>query len=238
MNKVIVVVPTYNERENLTVLCQEVLKLDMSIDMLVVDDNSPDGTGRIADQLASEHPQIHVMHRKGKEGLGRAYVAGFRWALDEGYALVAQMDADLSHDPRYLPELIRAAEKGDVAIGSRYTRGGRVRNWPLKRLVLSYGGNLYVRAIAGIPLRDCTAGYRCYRREVLEAIGLESVLSNGYSFQIEMAYRSHRLGFGLVEVPIIFTERRAGQSKLSQGIFWESLWLPWRLKARKIRASS
>jgi len=230
MKNAIVVIPTYNERDNLEPLCQEILRVKQDLDILVVDDNSPDGTGELADQLAAAHPQIHVLHRQKKEGLGRAYVAGFGRALEEGYRLIVQMDADFSHNPEYLPDLLQAASEADVAVGSRYIRGGGVRNWPWKRIILSSNANRYVRAITAIPLHDCTGGFRCYRREVLEAIDLSTILSNGYSFQVEVAYRVHRLGFRFREVPIIFVDRRAGQSKLSQKVFWESVWLPWRLR--------
>ncbi|GIV16808.1 MAG: dolichyl-phosphate beta-D-mannosyltransferase [Armatimonadota bacterium] len=209
----VVVIPTYNERENLPLVCQQVLQAtDGQVHILVVDDNSPDGTGQIADELATQHPQIHVMHRERKEGLGRAYVAGFKQALDMGYQLIAQMDADLSHDPKDLPRLLEAAVSADLIIGSRYVPGGDVSNWSRQRFWLSFFANQYVRWITHLPVRDATGGYRCWRRQVLEAINLDTIRSNGYAFQIEMAYRAYRHGFHLQEIPIVFTERRAGKS--------------------------
>ncbi len=227
----IVVIPTYNERENLPVVCKSVLQhTGSAVHILVVDDNSPDGTGELADALAREHPQIHVLHRQSKEGLGRAYVAGFQQALQMGYALIAQMDADLSHDPRDLPRLIDQTGHADVVIGSRYVPGGDVSDWARWRYVLSRYANIYVEMVTGLPIIDATSGYRCWRREVLVAIDLDTVRSNGYAFQIEMAYRAYRLGFHVQEVPIVFTERRAGKSKLSKRVIWEAVWLPWKLR--------
>lgn len=227
----IVVIPTYNERDNLPLVCEQVLRhTDGSVHILIVDDNSPDGTGELADTLARQHPQIHVLHRQKKEGLGRAYVAGFKQALQMGHALIAQMDADLSHDPRDLPRLIETATSADLVLGSRYAPGGDVSNWSRQRYWLSFFANQYVRMITRIPVRDATGGYRCWRREVLEAINLDTIRSNGYAFQIEMAYRAWRLGFHVQEIPIVFTERRAGKSKLSRRVIWEAIWLPWKLR--------
>ncbi|MCL6475709.1 MAG: polyprenol monophosphomannose synthase [Firmicutes bacterium] len=227
----IVVIPTYNERENLPLVCEQVLRHTAgTVHILVVDDNSPDGTGELADALARKHPQIHVLHRQSKEGLGRAYVAGFQQALQMGYALIAQMDADLSHDPQDLPLLIETATSADLVLGSRYVPGGDVSNWSRQRYWLSFIANQYVRMITRIPVRDATGGYRRWRREVLEAIDLDTVRSNGYAFQIEMAYRACRLGFHIQEIPIVFTERRAGKSKLSKRVIWEAVWLPWKLR--------
>ncbi len=225
-----VVVPTYNERDNLPLLCQRVLECTVGMaHLLIVDDNSPDGTGQLADELAHRHPQVHVLHRQRKEGLGRAYVAGFQQALEMGYELIAQMDADLSHDPADLPRLLQVTHEADLVLGSRYVPGGDVSNWSRHRFWLSFFANQYVRLITRLPLRDVTGGYRMWRRELLEAIQLASVHSNGYAFQIEMAYRAHRMGFRIREIPIVFTERRAGKSKLSRRVIWEAMWLPWKL---------
>lgn len=227
----VVVIPTYNERENLPLVCQQVLQAtDGQVHILVVDDNSPDGTGYLAHELAAQHPQIHVLHRERKEGLGRAYVAGFKQALDMGYQLIAQMDADLSHDPRDLPVLFEHTVHADVIIGSRYVPGGDVADWARWRYYLSRYANIYVELVTGIPVIDATSGYRCWKRQVLEAISLDTIRSNGYAFQIEMAYRAYRHGFHIQEIPIVFTERRAGKSKLSQRVIWEAIWLPWKLR--------
>lgn len=227
----VVVIPTYNERENLPVVCQQVMQAtEGRVHILIVDDNSPDGTGDLAGELAGQYPQIHVLHRERKEGLGRAYVAGFKWAMDMGYQLIAQMDADLSHDPRDLPVLIQHTAHADVIIGSRYVPGGDVADWARWRYYLSRYANIYVELVTGIPVIDATSGYRCWRRQALEAIGLDTIRSNGYAFQIEMAYRAHRHGFHIQEIPIVFTERRAGKSKLSKRVIWEAIWLPWKLR--------
>lgn len=232
--RAVVVIPTYNERENLPVVCRLVMEMTGgSVHLLIVDDNSPDGTGRVADALAAKHPQIHVMHRERKEGLGRAYVAGFQKALEMGYERIAQMDADLSHDPRDLPILIRQTAHADLVIGSRYVEGGGVADWSRWRYYLSRYANLYVQQLTRLPISDVTSGYRCWRREVLEAIDLDKVHSNGYAFQIEMAYRAYLHGFHIQEVPIVFTDRRAGKSKLSKRVIWEAIWLPWRLRFGK-----
>jgi len=231
--RVIVVIPTYNEAGNVEKITEEVLKQPVAVDLLIVDDNSPDGTGQIADTLAaSPHSagRIHVLHRPGKEGLGRAYLAGFAWALSAGYDAVVEMDADLSHDPLYLSSIIEAAESADVVIGSRYLNGISVINWPLSRILLSWGANWYVRTVTGLAVNDCTSGYRLYHRRVLESLDLPSVRSNGYSFQVEMTFRAQLRGFQITEVPIIFMERRAGQSKLSKGVVWESLLMPLKLR--------
>ncbi|MGQ9487364.1 MAG: polyprenol monophosphomannose synthase [Armatimonadota bacterium] len=229
-----VVIPTYNERENLPIVCQKVMEATGgAAHLLIVDDNSPDGTGALADELAQQHPQVHVLHRQRKEGLGRAYVAGFQKALEMGYRLVAQMDADLSHDPADLPRLMQAMEHADLVIGSRYVPGGGVSNWSPPRYWLSFFANQYVRLITQLPLRDATGGYRCWKREVIETICLDTIRSDGYAFQIEMAYRAYRLGFRIQEIPITFTERRAGKSKLSKRVIWEAIWLPWKLRFGK-----
>ncbi len=231
--RTIVVIPTYNEAGNIKKITEEVLKQPVSVDILVVDDNSPDGTGQIADTLAASPEasgRVFVLHRPGKEGLGRAYLAGFAYALDNGYDAVVEMDADLSHDPLYLVSMLDAAQSADVVIGSRYLNGISVINWPLSRILLSWGANKYVRTVTGLAVNDCTSGYRLYHRRVLEALDLPNVRSNGYSFQVEMTFRAQLCGFRMVEVPIIFMERRAGQSKLSKGVVWESLLMPLKLR--------
>ena len=227
------VIPTYNEAGNIQKITEEVLKQPVAVDILIVDDSSPDGTGDIADTLAGSPKtasRVFVLHRPGKEGLGRAYLAGFAWALENGYEAVVEMDADLSHDPLYLKSIIDAAETADVVIGSRYLNGISVINWPLSRILLSWGANKYVRTVTGLLVNDCTSGYRLYHRRVLEALDLPNVRSNGYSFQVEMTFRAQLCGFRIVEVPIIFMERRAGQSKLSKGVVWESLLMPLKLR--------
>ncbi len=236
----LVVVPTYNEADNITELTRRILSQPGNLDLLIVDDNSPDGTGWIADTLAQSadtHGRVHVLHRPGKGGLGRAYLAGFAWALARDYDAAIEMDADFSHDPLYLPGLLRGAREADVVIGSRYLNGISVINWPLRRVLLSWGANYYVRGVTRLPVRDCTSGFRLYRRAVLESIDLPSVRSNGYSFQVEMTFRAQLAGFRLVEVPIIFVERHAGQSKMSQSVIWESVLMPLklRLRARRLR---
>ena len=234
--RTIVVVPTYNEADNLEKVAWEVLKQPARVDLLIVDDDSPDGTGRIADALASSpeaEGRVHVLHRAAKEGLGRAYLAGFAWALAGGFDAVVEMDADLSHDPLYLQSMVEAGREADVVIGSRYLNGISVINWPLRRILLSWGANWYVRTVTRLTVNDCTSGYRLYHRRVLEAIKLETVRSNGYSFQVEMTFRAQLAGFRISEVPIIFMERRAGQSKLSKGVVWESLLMPLRLRWRE-----
>ncbi len=229
MNNALVVVPTYNERENLPALTQRLLALPVSADLLVVDDNSPDGTGKIADELAEKHPSIHVLHRAAKDGLGRAYLAGFKWALERGYEFIFEMDGDFSHNPDDVPVFLEAAKDADLVLGSRYVGGIRVINWPLSRLMLSQGAAKYVKLITGMPFTDPTGGFKCFRRRALQAINLDEIESNGYSFQIEMTHKLWRQGMTIVEVPIIFTERFQGRSKMSKGIVREALWMVWRL---------
>ncbi len=229
MNKTLVIVPTYNERENLPVMVERLSKLPAAVDMLVVDDNSPDGTGGLADELAAKNPFLHVLHRSGKGGLGRAYCAGFSWALERGYEFIMEMDCDFSHDPGDIPRFIEAAKEADLVLGSRYCNGIRVINWPMDRLLLSTGAALYVRWITGMPFADPTGGFKCFRRRALAAIDLEAVRSNGYSFQIEMTHQLWRRGMKVVEIPIIFTERFHGASKMSRKIKWEALAMVWRL---------
>lgn len=232
--KAMVVVPTYNERENLEELIPRVLEQHPGIEILVVDDGSPDGTGEYADSVAAANPRVHVLHRPGKMGLGSAYVQGFQRALSTDADLVLQMDADFSHNPDVIPDLIDAADDHDVAIGSRYITGANVVNWPLQRLFLSYFANVYTHIITGLPLRDSTGGFKCFKRRVLEAIELDTIRSDGYSFQIEVNFRCWRKGFRLVEIPIVFVDRHSGTSKMSRRIVWEAMWLVWRLSLERI----
>src|ERR1039458_4361151 len=225
MNKTLVVVPTYNERENLPPLAQRLLALPVPVDMLVVDDNSPDGTGKIADELAANHPPIHVLHRAEKNGLGRGDIAGFKWALERGYEFIFEMDGDFSHNPDDVPMFLDAAknQNAGLVLGSRYTGGVRVVNWPLKRLLLSRCAGIYVWLITGMPITDPTGGYKCFHRRALEALNFDRIQSNGYSFQIETTHRLWMQGMKIVEVPIIFTERTEGHSKISRHILAEAL---------------
>jgi dolichol-phosphate mannosyltransferase len=229
MNKTLVVVPTYNERENLSPLAQRLLGLPVPVDLLVVDDNSPDGTGKLADELAAKNSSIHVLHRSEKSGLGRAYIAGFKWALEQGYDFVFELDGDLSHNPDDIPSFLEAARQADLVLGSRYKDGIRIINWPLSRLMLSKGAATYVRIVTGMPFTDPTGGYKCFRRRALEAIDLEAIHSNGYSFQIEMTHKLWRQGMKILEVPIIFTDRFQGRSKMSKHIMLEAFLMVWRL---------
>jgi dolichol-phosphate mannosyltransferase len=229
MNQTLIIVPTYNERENLPPLVAALLCLPVAVDLLVVDDNSPDGTGALADQLAAQHPGIHVLHRAQKEGLGRAYIAGFKWALAHHYEFVFEMDGDFSHNPSDIPALLEAAKEADCVLGSRYMNGIRIINWPLGRLMLSKGAGMYVRLVTGMPFTDPTGGYKCFRRRALSALKLDAVRSNGYSFQIEMTHRLWRQGLRIVEVPIIFTDRFMGRSKMAGHIVREALIMVWRL---------
>jgi dolichol-phosphate mannosyltransferase len=214
--RALVVIPTYNEAMNLPLIVPQILAQDPRIDVLVVDDNSPDGTGRIADDLAAGEPRLHVLHRSAKAGLGKAYLAGFQWALERDYEFVFEMDADFSHDPRFLTDFLTAAQDADLVIGSRYRTGVNVINWPISRLLLSLGANQYARWVTGLPVVDSTGGFKCFRRRVLEAIDFDRVRSNGYSFQIEMSFRAWKMGFRLVEIPIVFTDRIEGQSKMNK----------------------
>lgn len=227
----VVIVPTYNESENITRIVPQILAQDPRLDVLVVDDNSPDGTGRLVDAMAADEPRVHALHRAGKEGLGRAYLAGFKWALERDYAYIFEMDADFSHDPMHLPEFLAAVKDADMVLGSRY-RDGKVTvvNWPMTRLMLSYGANIYARAITGLHLGDATGGFKCFRRHVLEAIPLDKVRSNGYAFQIEMSFRAWKRGFRIAEIPIVFHDRTEGESKMSKRIVREAIWMVWRLR--------
>jgi dolichol-phosphate mannosyltransferase len=229
MNRTLIVMPTYNERENLPRMAQRLRDLPVKVDLLVVDDNSPDGTGKLADELAAKHLEVHAIHRPEKNGLGRAYIAGFKWALERGYDFIFEMDGDFSHNPDDIPAFLKAAKDADLVLGSRYINGIRIINWPLSRLMLSKSAAKYVRWITGMPFSDPTGGYKCFRRRALEIIDLEAVRSNGYSFQIEMTHKLWRQGYKIAEVPIIFTEREHGHSKMSGHIVKEALWMVWRL---------
>ena len=229
MNNTLVVVPTYNELENLAPLAQRLLALPVPVDTLVVDDNSPDGTGKMADELAAKHPSVHALHRTEKSGLGRAYIAGFKWALERDYQLVFELDGDFSHNPDDIPMFLEAAKEADLVLGSRYLNGIRIVNWPLSRLMLSKSAATYVRVVTGMPFSDPTGGYKCFRRRALETIKLDDVHSNGYSFQIELTHKLWRQGMRIVEVPIVFTDRFQGHSKMSGHIIREALFMVWRL---------
>jgi len=231
--KALIIIPTYNEIDNLGNIVPRVLEQGANIEVLVVDDSSPDGTGELADRLASDDPRVHVLHRENKEGLGRAYLAGFKWALEHDYAYIFEMDADFSHDPKFIPEFLRAIEDADLVIGSRYKDGVNVINWPMSRLLLSKGANLYSHFATGLPLTDSTGGFKCFRRRVLETLNLDAVHSNGYAFQIELSFRAWKRDFKLVEIPIVFVDRVEGTSKLNKGIVREAIWMVWflRLKA-------
>ena len=223
VDRVLVCIPTYNERENLPRIVERVRAAVPTADVLVLDDNSPDGTGKVADEIVAADPQVHVLHRPGKQGLGNAYLAGFTWALEQGYGAIVEMDADGSHQPEQLPGLLAALSDADLVIGARWVRGGSVVNWPLHRKALSVGANIYTRALLGMPVHDATAGYRVYRASALQAIGLDHVASQGYCFQVDLTQRAVRLGLRVVEVPITFVEREVGDSKMSGDIMRESL---------------
>ncbi|HYW05712.1 MAG TPA: polyprenol monophosphomannose synthase [Longimicrobium sp.] len=231
MQRALVIVPTYNERENLPRLVPSILSRDPRLEILVVDDGSPDGTGALADEIAAAERRVHVVHRAGKLGLGTAYIAGFRWGLERGYDVLFEMDADFSHDPAHLPQFLDAISEYDLVLGSRYLEGRvTVVNWPMNRLLLSYGANIYARWVTGLPVADSTGGFKCFRREVLAALELERVESNGYSFQIEMSFRAWKKGFRIGEIPIMFVDRDLGESKMSKSIVREAIWRVWRLR--------
>lgn len=235
MRPALVILPTYNERENLEPLVRAVLAADDRLEVLVVDDSSPDGTGAVAESIARGEPRLHVLHRPRKDGLGRAYLAGFRWALARPYELVLEMDADFSHDPRDLPRLLDAAAGADLVLGSRRVAGGGTRNWGLGRRAISAGGSFYARKVLGVDVRDLTGGFKCFRRRVLEALAFDDVRSRGYAFQIELTYRALRQGFRVVEVPIVFEDRRVGHSKMSRDVFIEAVGRVWQLRWRAMR---
>jgi len=233
--KALVIIPTYNEAKNLPQILPLVLMQDERIDVLVVDDNSPDGTGQLADEFSASETRVHVLHREGKQGLGTAYRTGFRWALERGYEYVFEMDSDFSHDPKHLPEFLAAIEDADLVLGSRYLDGRvTVVNWPMPRLLLSYSANIYARVVTGLKVCDATGGFKCFRRRVLEAIDLDAVHSNGYAFQIEMSLRASRKGFRIKEIPIVFVDRSEGQSKMSGAIIREAVWMVWRLRFKAL----
>ena len=225
----LVVIPTYNEAENIARLIPIILQQG-PLDVLVVDDGSPDGTSAIVREIGAKDPRVNVIVREGKQGLGTAYVAGFRFAIKRGYHVVFEMDADFSHDPNAIPAFLTAIADADLVIGSRYTNGVRVLNWPINRLLLSYFANVYTRFLIGLPLHDATGGFKCYRRAVLEAIDLDKIRSNGYAFQIEMSYKAWRKGFRLAEIPIVFLDRQSGSSKMSKSIVREAFFMLWKLR--------
>jgi dolichol-phosphate mannosyltransferase len=230
----LVIIPTFNERDNVVTLIKRILSLPQGFDVLVVDDNSPDGTGGLVEEFRRQESRVHLIRRPGKMGLGSAYVAGFRYALENGAEYVFEMDADFSHDPEALPEFLEAIKDADLTLGSRYLAGVTVVNWPLSRLILSYGANVYTRVITGLPVRDATGGFKCFRRKALLAVNLDEVTSDGYAFQIEMTFKIWRLGLRVNEIPITFVDRRAGVSKMNRRIIWEAVWLVWRLRLMRI----
>ncbi|MBS4027446.1 MAG: polyprenol monophosphomannose synthase [Ignavibacteriales bacterium] len=234
MSRALVITPTYNESENVRQLIDEVLKQDTSLEILIVDDNSPDGTAKIIKEIQQSNPRVHILERAKKMGLGTAYVAGFKYAIANGFDFMIEMDADFSHNPNELPNFLKLMNEHDLVIGSRYIGGVRIMNWPIRRLILSYGANVYTRIITGMNIKDATGGFKCFKRKVLEAINLDDVHSNGYAFQIEMNYKAWRKKFRLYEHPIIFMDRTLGQSKMSKNIIYEAIWMVWRLKFQAV----
>jgi len=230
MLKALVIIPTYDEAENIAKLVPNVLSQAPNLDVLVVDDNSPDGTAGLVRDLMDNNGRVHLIERPAKMGLGTAYVAGFRFAIKDSYDYVFEMDADFSHNPREIPNFLKKIENYDLVIGSRYMQGVRVLNWPMQRLLLSYSANVYTRIITGLPLHDATGGFKCYRRKVLEAIDLDKIKSNGYAFQIEMSFKAWKKGFKLLEIPIVFLDRRSGDSKMSKNIIYEAAFMLWKLR--------
>jgi dolichol-phosphate mannosyltransferase len=228
--QVVIVVPTYNEIENVERLIKAIHDYAPGVHILFVDDNSPDGTGGLIKNIKETNPLIHILERPLKEGLGRAYIAGFKVALDKGFQYIFEMDADFSHDPKEIPNFLKAIETSDLVLGSRYIKWVNVVNWPLRRLLLSYFANMYSRIVTGLPVQDATGGFKCFRRSVLEAIDLDSIESNGYGFQIELSFKAWKGGFKVREIPIIFVDRMFGQSKLSKNIMWEAIFLVWKLR--------
>ncbi|HEX7487891.1 MAG TPA: polyprenol monophosphomannose synthase [Anaeromyxobacteraceae bacterium] len=233
-NRALVCLPTYDERDNLEPITRAILAATPEVDVLVIDDSSPDGTGELADRLAAAEPRVHVLHRAAKQGLGKAYLAGFAWALQRGYPLVLEMDADFSHNPKYLPHMLELAREADLVLGSRNVKGGGTVNWGLGRKLLSRGGSFYARTILGLRVRDLTGGFKCFRREVLEAIDLGSVECSGYAFQIELTYRTVKKGFRVVELPIVFEDRRVGHSKMSRRIVLEAVSKVWSIRRSRL----
>ena len=232
--KTLVIIPTYNECENIEKITKEVLQTDRSVDVLVVDDNSPDGTAGIVHSIQSNEPRVHLLLRKNKQGLGKAYIAGFKYAIEHEYDYIFEMDADFSHDPKAIQKFLEKIQDCDLVLGSRYLHGVTVINWPLRRLFLSYSANLYSRIVTGMSVKDATGGFKCFRREVLEAIDLDRVKSGGYAFQIEMSFKAWKKGFRIVELPIIFTDRVEGSSKMSKKIIFEAIWMVWKLRLMSI----
>ena len=232
--KILVIIPTYNEKENIHKIIPLVLEQDQDIEVLVVDDNSPDGTGKLVEEIQSSNPRIKLIRREKKSGLGTAYLAGFKYALENGYNYIFEMDSDFSHDPSYIPDFLKAIEDSDLVLGSRYIKGVNVVNWPITRLLLSFYANVYARWVTGLPVKDSTGGFKCFKSEVLEKIGLDNIHSNGYAFQIEMSFRAWRKGFRIKEIPIIFVDRRAGESKMSKKIVREAIWMVWKLRILSI----
>lgn len=232
--KALLIIPTYNEIENIHRIIPEVLRQSPDLELLVIDDNSPDGTGQAVKELLDAEPRLHLIQRSGKLGLGSAYVTGFKYALERDFYHILEMDADFSHNPDDLPRLLLAAQKKDLVIGSRYCQGVNIVNWPIKRLLISYFASKYVRLITGLPVKDPTGGFKCFHRRVLEAINLDRILSDGYAFQIEMNFRAWVKGFRIQEIPIVFTERLNGVSKMSRHIVWEAAWMVWRLQFMKL----
>jgi dolichol-phosphate mannosyltransferase len=230
----LVIIPTYNERENIEPMLEKLLSLPFGLDVLVVDDNSPDGTADLVEAWQKKSERVHLLRRAGKMGLGSAYRDGFRFALERGAEYVFEMDADFSHDPEAIGEFLQAAQDADIVLGSRYLNGVTVVNWPLSRLILSYSANVYTRVITGLPLADATGGFKCFRRRALEGIRLDRVKSEGYSFQIEMSFRCWKRGFRIKEIPILFVDRRAGVSKMSRKIVWEAAGMVWRLRLQDL----
>jgi len=230
----LIIIPTYDERDNITELIDRILSLPHGLEVLVVDDNSPDGTGDLVEEYQERDPRVHLLRRAGKMGLGSAYVAGFRYALENQAEYIFEMDADFSHDPAALGEFLEAIQDADLVLGSRYIKGVTVVHWPLRRLILSYSANVYTRVITGLPVRDATGGFKCFRRKALLAVDLDKVTSDGYAFQIEMTFKIWRFGFRVKEIPITFVDRQAGVSKMNRKIVWEAVWLVWRLRIMRI----
>ncbi len=228
--KTLVIIPTYNEKENIGKIIPLVLEQDPDIEVLVVDDNSPDETGKIVEEIIATNRRVKLIQRVKKSGLGTAYLAGFQYALENGYDYIFEMDSDFSHDPAYIPYFLSAIREADLVLGSRYIKGVNVVNWPITRLLLSYYANVYARWVTGLPVKDSTGGFKCFKKEVLEKIGLDRIHSNGYAFQIEMSFRAWKKGFKIKEIPIIFVDRREGESKMSKKIVREAIWMVWKLR--------
>ncbi|MBU1709860.1 MAG: polyprenol monophosphomannose synthase [Proteobacteria bacterium] len=233
--KSLIIIPTYNEKENVEMIIARIFSVDNTLEILVVDDNSPDGTGAIIEKLMQQDKRLHVLHRKEKMGLGRAYIAGFEYAIANRYDVIFEMDADFSHNPRYLPIFLDTIKTADIVIGSRYLKGGSTRNWPLLRLLLSYCGNLYIRFVTGMPIKDATGGFKCFRRQVLESLDFSKITSEGYAFQVEVNYLCWKKGFSIQEIPIVFEDRKVGETKMSGTVVFEALKLVWGLRFRKIQ---